>query len=396
MRIILYTGKGGVGKTCVAAATALHLAERGRRALVASTDIAHSLSDAFDREVGCEPAPIAPNLDALEIDPAVAGRAAWGRMQDYLRALTTSHAGRDAEGIEAEELFMFPGLEELFALGALLDIDEAGAYDVLVVDCAPTGETLSLLTYPEKFGGFIERALPLKRAALKVGGPLVERVMKVPMPEDALFDELAELVDRLERLRALLTDTGRVSLRVVTTAERIVVKEAKRAFAWLGLYGYHVDAVVVNRLYPADALAGYFDHWTELQRTSLDEVESAFAGTAVLRLALRHGELRGPDGLREAARELFSDADPEELLTPVGAAGVREETSACELVIPAPFFDKRDLELVQDGDALVVSLASQRRRIPLPVHLRGRAVIGARHEDGRLVVRFEDVPKTVR
>lgn len=395
MRMILYTGKGGVGKTCVAAATALHLAERGRRVLVASTDIAHSLSDAFDREVGCEPAPIAPNLDALEIDPAVAGRAAWGRMQDYLRALTTSHAGREAEGIEAEELFMFPGLEELFALGALLDIDEAGAYDVLVVDCAPTGETLSLLTYPEKFGDFIERALPLKRAALKVGGPLVERVMKVPMPEDALFDELTELVDRLERLRTLLTDTGSVSLRVVTTAERIVVKEAKRAFAWLGLYGYHVDAVVVNRLYPADALAGYFDHWTELQRTSLDEIESAFAGTAVLRLALRHGELRGLEGLRAAAGELYGDADPAGMLT-LPAPMADEAASACELVIPAPFFDKRDLGLVQDGDDLVVSLANQRRRVPVPERLRGRAVVGARHEDGRLVVRFEDIAKTVR
>ncbi|RDB63629.1 ArsA family ATPase [Gordonibacter pamelaeae] len=390
MRIILYTGKGGVGKTCVAAATALHLAERGRRVLVVSTDVAHSLGDAFDLPVEGEPVGVAPNLDALEIDPVVAGRATWGRLQGYLRAVMTSHANGEEAGIEAEELFVFPGLEELLSLSVLLDIDEAGAYDVLVVDCAPTGETLSLLKYPEQFGDFIERALPLKRKALKVGGPVIEHVMKIPLPDDALFDELSSLVGRLERLRGLLTDTGRVSLRVVTTAERIVVKEAKRAFAWLGLYGYHVDAVVVNRLYPEAALEGYFDRWTELQRASLDEIERSFSGTAVLRLMLRHGELRGADGLREAARELFGDVDPGELLTPVGAAGAREGAGGCELVVPAPFFDKRDLDLVQDGDALVVSLANQRCRIPLPAHLRGRDVASARHEDGLLVVRFEE------
>ena len=390
MRIILYTGKGGVGKTCVAAATALHLADQGRRVLVASTDVAHSLGDAFDRPVGSKPTALAPNLDALEIDPVAAGRASWGRLQSYLRAVMTSHANGEEAGIEAEELLIFPGLEELFALGVLLDIDEAGAYDVLVVDCAPTGETLSLLTYPERFAGFVERALPLKRKALKVGGPMIEHVMKMPMPEDALFDELSSLVGRLERLRALLTDTSRVSLRVVTTAERIVVKEAKRAYSWLGLYGYHVDAVVVNRLYPEDALTGYFDRWTELQRTSLDEIGSSFAGTKALRLMLRHGELRGVDGLRAAACELFGEADPEALLTPVGAAGVREGADGCELVVPAPFFDKRDLELVQNGDELVVSLANRRRRIPLPAHLRGCTVKGARHEGGLLVVTFED------
>ena len=390
MRIILYTGKGGVGKTCVAAATALHLAERGRRVLVVSTDVAHSLGDAFDLPVEGEPVGVAPNLDALEIDPVVAGRATWGRLQGYLRAVMTSHANGEEAGIEAEELFVFPGLEELLSLSVLLDIDEAGAYDVLVVDCAPTGETLSLLKYPERFGDFIERALPLKRKALKVGGPVIEHVMKIPLPDDALFDELSSLVGRLERLRGLLTDTGRVSLRVVTTAERIVVKEAKRAFAWLGLYGYHVDAAVVNRLYPEAALEGYFDRWTELQRASLDEIERSFSGTAVLRLMLRHGELRGADGLREAARELFGDVDPGELLTPVGAAGAREGAGGCELVVPAPFFDKRDLDLVQDGDALVVSLANQRCRIPLPAHLRGRDVASARHEDGLLVVRFEE------
>lgn len=389
MRIILYTGKGGVGKTCVAAATALHLAEAGRRVLVASTDAAHSLGDAFDRPLGSTPVSIAPNLDALEIDPVVAGRSAWGNLQAYLRAIMTSRADEADTGIQADELLVFPGLEELFALGVLLDIDHAGAYDVLIVDCAPTGETLALLTYPERFGAFIEEALPLKRAALKVGGPLIERVMKMPMPEDALFDELSGLVSKLERLRDLLVDTERVSLRIVTTAERIVVKEAKRAFSWLHLYGYNVDAVVANRLYPDDALAGYFERWTELQRASLDEIEEGFSGVPVLKLMLRHGELRGLDDLREAAVELYEDVDPEAVLARANPVSFRERDGAWELSLAVPFFDKRDLDLRQDDDILVVALRNQERRILLPTHLRSRNVANARYDNGYLTVRFE-------
>ncbi|MDJ1649911.1 MULTISPECIES: ArsA family ATPase [Gordonibacter] len=389
MRIILYTGKGGVGKTCVAAATALHLADAGRRVLVASTDIAHSLGDAFDRPVGSEPVSVAPNLDALEIDPVVAGREAWGQLQAYLRVIMTSHGGSaDEAGIEVDELFVFPGLEELLALSVLLDIEEAGAYDVLVVDCAPTGETLSLLKYPERFGSFIEQALPLKRTALKVGRPVIERVMNMPMPPDTIFDEISALVNRLERLRALLVDADRTSLRVVTTPERIVVQEAKRAFAWLHLYGYNVDAVVVNRLYPDDALAGYFERWSELQRVSLAEIEEGFAGVPVLRLMLRHSELRGLPGLREAAAELYAGVDPEPVLARADAVSVHECNDGWELSLAVPFFDKQDLGLRQDGDTLLVAARNQSRRIPLPEELWGRTVTGARYENGCLVVHF--------
>ena len=387
MRVILYTGKGGVGKTCVAAATALRLAERGERVLVASTDAAHSLGDALAMPVGSVAVPVAENLWALEIDPVVAGRAAWGQMQDYLRLLMTSHA---EDGIEASELLVFPGLEELFALLAILDIEESGAYDVLIVDCAPTGETLSLLKYPERLGSFIGSMLPMKRMALKMGRPILEGAMKIPMPDDSLFDEATELVGGLERLRALLIDRDRVSLRVVTTAERIVVKEAKRAFAWLTLYGYNVDAVIVNRLYPEDALSGYFDRWAEMQHSSMQEIEKSFEGVPVLRLALREGELVGCVQLREAADELYGDIDPSEVFARADTADLRESEEGYELWLPALFFEKQDLDLRQDGDELIVALANQSRRIPLPEALQGREVSGARYENGSLVVRFGD------
>lgn len=387
MRIILYTGKGGVGKTCVAAATALHLADRGQRVLVASTDVAHSLGDALDRPVGSKVAPIADNLWALEIDPVVAGRAAWGRLQDYLRRLMTTHA---EAGIEADELLVFPGLEELFALLALLEIEREGAYDVLIVDCAPTGETLSLLKYPERFGSFIEDALPIKRKALKVGRPVLEGIMKMPMPEDDLFDEVSALIDRLEDLRALLVDADNVSLRIVTTPERIVVHEAKRAYSWLHLYGYNVDAVVVNRLYSEEALEGYFTRWTELQRSSLHDIEEGFVGVPVLQLLLRHSELRGLDGLRAAADELYETVDPQQVLAQATTTELHEcEDGVYELELKVPFFDKQDLDLHQDGDVLIVALKNQRRRIPLPETVRACTVTGARYKDGRLIIRFE-------
>ena len=385
MRIILYTGKGGVGKTCVAAATAVHLAERGRRVLVASTDIAHSLGDAFAIPLESEPVRVAENLDALEIDPVVAGRGAWGRMQEYLRQLMTTHA---QAGIEADELLVFPGLEELFALLTILDIEEADAYDVLIVDCAPTGETLSLLKYPERLGSFIETALPLKRKALKVGRPVLEGMMKIPMPEDSLFDEASELIGRLERLRALLIDDDRVSLRIVTTAERIVVKEARRAFSWLHLYGYNVDAVIANRLYPDEALAGYFERWTELQRSSLDEIEGGFDGIPVLRLMLHHWELVGLGALREAAAELYGAVDPEAVLACSDPLVLTECDGGFELSFAVPFFDKRDLDVRHDGESLIVALANQTRRIPLPESLRSCDVTGARYEDGSLTIAF--------
>lgn len=386
MRIILYTGKGGVGKTCVAAATALRLADSGQRVLVASTDVAHSLGDAFDRPVASVPTPVTTNLDALEIDPVAAGRAAWGQVQDYLRLLMTNHA---EAGIEADELLVFPGLEELFALLALLDIEREGNYDALIVDCAPTGETLSLLKYPERLGSFIEQALPLKRAALKLGRPVFEGVMKMPLPQDALFDEVSSLVNRLEQLRALLTDVDKVSIRVVTTAERIVVTEAKRAFSWLHLYGYNVDAVIANRLYPEAALAGYFEQWTELQRSSMQEIEGGFEGVPVFRLMLHRSELRGLDGLRSAAEELYDGTDPAGVFARTEPLTLHEREGAWELSLTVPFFEKRDLDVLQDGNALVIAIKNQRRRIELPEAVRGRDVVGARYDDGRLVIRFE-------
>lgn len=245
MRIIIYTGKGGVGKTSMAAATAVRIAEDGKKVLVMSTDQAHSLGDSFDRRIGKVPVAITENLDAVEIDTVYESEKSWGNLKDYVKQLLTARGGG---GIEAEELLVFPGLEELFSMFQILDVYESGVYDTIVVDCAPTGETLSLLKYPERLSEFIRRILPIEKAATRTVGRVIEKTMKVPMPKDTVFDDIESLMERMKRLQRLLLDKETVSLRVVTTPEKIVISEAKRNFTCLYLYHYNVDAVIVLSL----------------------------------------------------------------------------------------------------------------------------------------------------
>ena len=255
MRIIIFTGKGGVGKTSMAAATACSIAESGKKVLVMSTDQAHSLGDSFDMKLGKEPVNVMENLDAMEIDTVYESEKSWGNIRSYFKEFLTLKGG---SGIEVEELLVFPGLEELFSLLKILDVYESGEYDTLVVDCAPTGETLSLLKYPEMLSELIEKVLPVKRKGIKTVGPIVEKVARVPMPEDKVFDDVEYLIDKMQRLQKLMLDKDIVSLRVVTTPERIVISEAKRNFTCLYLYHYNVDAVIVNHIYPEKAMEGYF------------------------------------------------------------------------------------------------------------------------------------------
>ncbi|MDO5094803.1 MAG: ArsA family ATPase, partial [Propionibacteriaceae bacterium] len=245
MRVLLYTGKGGVGKTTVAAATALRLADTSRRTLVLSTDPAHSLGDALGQPLTNEPTQVAPCLEAAEIDTLAENDRAWENLRAYLGRLLMT--GR-AQDLATEEMLMLPGLGELFSLLRILEHAASGRYDAIVVDCAPTGETLSLLKYPERLQALFEAALPTKRALVRVLGRPFEKLTHVPMPEDRLFDDVMSLLDRLTQLADLLHDNDIATMRLVTTPERIVVAETRRAHTWLTMYGFVVDAVVCNRI----------------------------------------------------------------------------------------------------------------------------------------------------
>ncbi len=385
MRIILYTGKGGVGKTSIAAATACRIAGDGKKVLIMSTDQAHSLGDSFEIKLTKEPVKVRDNLYAMEIDTMAESEAAWGNMQGYLKQLLTSRA---QGGLETEELLVFPGLEELFSLLKLLDYYEKGEYDVLIVDCAPTGETLSLLKFPEMFGAFIEKTLPMKRKAVKIGGPVVEKLIKVPMPKESVFSELEELTERLKKLKQLMNNQEVVSLRIVTTPEKIVIKEAKRNHTFLHLYDYNVDAVIVNRIYPKKALEGYFNKWVELQKEGLKEIEESFFGLPVFYLELLQQELKSLPVLGEVARVLYQDKDPALIFCREKIFTVDKTEEGFLLEILLPFADKKEMDLSQKGGELLLSIKNEHRRFVLPDMLKNKEIQSAKFEDGRLRLLF--------
>lgn len=383
MRIIIYTGKGGVGKTSMAAATACRIAKDGKKVLVMSTDQAHSLGDSFDVKIGKEPTVIMDNLSAMEVDSVYESEKSWGNIKGYFKELLTLKGG---SGIEVEELLVFPGLEELFSMFKILEMYESGEYDTIIVDCAPTGETLSLLKYPEMLSELITKVLPIKKKGVQKIGPLVEKVAKVPMPEENVFDDIEYLMDKMQRLQELMLNKDVVSLRVVTTPERIVISEAKRNFTCLYLYHYNVDSVIVNHIYPEQAMEGYFSKWIQFQKEGLQEIEESFSEVPRFYVELQQKEIRSLDVLCEMGKEIFGETDPDEVLFKKEIYIIDTENSCLRIYLP--FAEKDELLLEQQDQELVVGIKNERRRFPLPEEFKDKEIEGASFEDGYLKIRF--------
>ncbi|MDQ3691896.1 MAG: arsenical pump-driving ATPase GET3, partial [Chloroflexota bacterium] len=300
-RILVYTGKGGVGKTSVAAATALACADRGYRTIVMSTDIAHSLGDAFNRELGPTPVEIVPNLWAQESDVFFNVARYWGRVQEYAASVLR---WRGLDEVMAEEMTVLPGMDEVGSLLWIADHHDSGNYDVVVVDAAPTGETLRLLSLPEAAKWWVEKVAPIGRKISKLTGPLIHRVVGMPMPSDDVFDAGEELFGRLEHMHELLTDHDKTSVRVVLTLEQVVIKEAQRSFTYFHLYNYPTDLVVANRVLP-DSVGRYFRGWYEAQQRYRPLVDNMFHPIPVKQVPFFDRELVGIDLLRELAVALY-------------------------------------------------------------------------------------------
>lgn len=386
MRVVLFTGKGGVGKTTVAAATALRIAEGGRKTLIMSTDPAHSLADAFDAELGPEPSEVAPNLWAEEIDPQRRLEENWRDIQQHAIAVL-NWAGLDA--IQAEELSIIPGLDELFSLADVKSHHDDSPYDVLIVDCAPTGETLRLLSLPDIIQWYMDRIFPLERRVMGALRPVAQRITSFPLPGAPVYDAVARFYEKLEGVRQVLTDPSTTSVRLVVNPERMVIAEAMRTFTYLNLFGYRVDSVVVNRLLPAEISDPYFDRWKELQAEHLATIESAFTPVPLLKSHLRDRELIGSEALASIGKELYGETDPAGVLFTDDPMTIEPEGEGYVLSLRLPFARKEEVDLSTKGEELFVRVGPYRRTIVLPAVLASRHVASATMKDDRLQISFE-------
>ena len=390
MRILMYTGKGGVGKTGIAAATAVRCAALGYRTIIMSTDQAHSLGDVFEKAIGADPVRITENLNALEVDPAVESDRAWGSLKGYLRQIMEEKSGAS---LAAEEALVFPGLEELSSLLRILDICESNAYDVLVVDCSPTGETLSLLRYPEQLRVLTDKVLPMVRSVTSALGGLISRATTVPKPRDAVFAELDAVVKRLHTLQKILCDRQKTSLRIVMTPESIVVREAQRCYAWLCAFDFGVDAVFVNRIYPEEAMEGYFGGWAASQEKNIALIRESFPAQEQFYLLLQERELRGLPILESVAAQLYdgSRRDPSVVFC-ADQSYVTErnlEDGSWVMTVHLPYMRAADLSVTKQGDDLILGVRNERRRFRLTEQLSRRNLKAWTYENGCLQIVFE-------
>ena len=384
-RILLFTGKGGVGKTTAAAATALRCADAGLRTIVLSTDPAHSLADAFDRPLSAVGTPITDTLWGQELDAQERMEDAWADIQAYVIELL-GWAGVDA--IEAEELSVVPGLDEIFSLSDIKAYASSGEWDVVVVDCAPTAETLRFLSLPDILSWYMERLFPVGRRLTGIVRPLLSRVTNLPVAGDAVFDATRRFYTRLDGVRELLTDGARSSVRLVVNPERMVIAEARRTYTYLSLFGYHVDAVIANRLLPDAVTDPWFKAWKEAHAEHLSTIEAGFAPLPVLRAELAEHELVGVDRLRAFADTLYGDVDPASVLHEGEPVKVERRGTNSVLSIQLPFTERDDLEVGRHDGELLVRVGPYRRALVLPDSLKRREVSGARMVGGRLEVTF--------
>jgi len=389
-RILLYTGKGGVGKTSVAAATAVLCAQRGLRTLVVSTDIAHSLADALDTPVGPQPREIAPNLWAHEPDVFFNISRYWRTIQSYFSSL---FAWGGLDEVMAEEMTVLPGMDELGNLLWIGDHVDHGTFDLIVVDAAPTGETLRLLSLPEASRWWIERIAPIGRRVQRLGGPVLRRMVGVPLPSEAVYESAEELLGRLKHVHDLLSDPENSSVRLVLNLERVSIQEAERSFTYFHLYGYPTDLIVANRVLPA-ASGAYFDAWREAQARYLPMVQEQFAPVPVRTVPFFEREMVGLERLGELGRALFRDSDPSEFLYRGRPYSVQRDDGGFTLSVELPFTSREEISLSRAGDELLLQVGAWRRNLVLPRLLLDAPTQGARMEDRVLKVRFGEPVRT--
>lgn len=385
MRIILYTGKGGVGKTSIAAATALKCARDGNKTLVVSTDAAHSLGDSLDTKLSPEPLELEKNFWAQEIDSIHEVEQGWGKVQQYLTELFTAKSVKD---ITTEELTVFPGMEDLLSLLRILSYYKEKTFDVIIIDCAPTGETLALLSFPDMLRWWMDKLFPMKRKAIKLVRPVVEPLLGIPMPSDGVMGEIDKIYNQLDEMRQILSDRAITSIRIVVNPEKMVIKEAQRSFTYLNIYDFNVDAIIINRVIPDNVTDKYFKLWKEIQKKYIEMISEAFSPVPIYNAPLFENEIVGLEMLQRMGNEVFNNENPIEIKYNIRTQEVKKDGNEYIFSIYMPFTDKRDLSLNQKGDELIVKTINLKRNITLPKTLQSLNIKGAKFEEDTLTIRF--------
>ena len=393
MRILLYTGKGGVGKTSIAAATGLKLSQQGYKTIVVSLDSAHSLVDAFDidnnliHQTGEIVQQISDQLFIQEINIQHALKQYWSEVQSYLE-LVLQVSGLDQ--IVAEEVAVFPGMEEICALLYINQYYREKSYDVIILDCAPTGESLRFVSIPTVLDWYIRNVFKIQRNLVGAARTFVKKVATLPLPEDAYFQNLSDLFDRIEGVDQLLADPQITTVRLVSNPEKMVIKETQRAFMYFSLYGLTVDSVIINRILPSDVGGAFFESWKKTQSQYIEQAERYFTNVPIWKAYLFNDQVLGLDGLKKLGNQLYSEVDPIAFYQNEKAYEFSKDGDQYKISLLLPFIEKDEIQLAKSNDEVVVQIGGFRQHIPLPRSLTDKQPSGARLVENRLVITFSD------
>ena len=405
-KIYIFTGKGGVGKSSIAAAHALKSAQDGKRTLLMSTDMAHNLGDIFERKLGKEAENVLPNLDIYEIDPEYVMRNEFSFIMEYLdkllsgkgRTETSSSRQGKIERNEAragvtgsgslQEMGMLPGMEEFFSLLKIAEIYRSERYDRLIVDCAPTGETLSLLKFPELLSWYMEKLFPIGKVGVKVLAPVSKAVFRVEMPNRNAMNDIEKMYLKLSELQELLKDRDTTCVRIVTTPEKMVVEETKRNYMYMNLYNFNVDGIYINRILPQEIGNDFFYQWLAIQRDYITQIKECFGALPIYEIPWYDEELKGERAVRRIVEDVLEHADVFEGRTITEREKFIQTENGYQLEVFLPYASKEDIDLYQSATDLIIKTGNFKRNIPLPNILRSYTVAGAKFEEGKLRVHF--------
>ena len=392
MRVILYTGKGGVGKTTVSAATGLKLASLGHKTIVISLDVAHSLRDSFDSEeqliakTNDKQIQINDNLWIQEINVQEAIVEYWDEVYNYIRSLLNRSG---LESLVAEEIAVFPGMEEICALLYINQYVREETYDVIILDCAPTGESLRFVSIPTTLEWYMNRIFKLERNLAKIAGPIIETVSSVPIPKDAYFQNIQDLFKKLEGIDTVLTNPKITTVRLVTNPEKIVIKETQRAFMYFCLYGLCIDAVIINRIIPEGIEEKFFEVWKQTQQLYIEEAENYFSDVPIWKVNLFNDQIIGETGLHKLGNILYPEIDPADIFSDKSPYQFRKVDEEYQLVMQLPFLTKQEVNLNKHGDELIVTIGGFKRHVALPRSLANTKATGAKLTEQQLVITFQ-------